>query len=605
MLCCALLVAASPARAQLGGPLPPEPADVLAAAKAASGGAAWDTLSSQHSKVAVFARGVNGQAERWSDITTGRSYVAYSIGPVSGAAGFDGTVAWTQDAAGRSQVETNDVARELAVNAAYRDRLAFWYPERGGARIHYKERTSADGAEFDVIRITPDGGRPFELWVNTQTRLIERLVEREAAATRTETYMDIRDVAGVKIPFRVRASRGDPRSDEVVVVDTMEFNRPLAGVPFAQPPPPAPDFAFPAGTASVDVPFEVHGGHLFVRAMLNGKGPYRLLFDSGGVNVLLPQVAAQIGASPAAADAGPAPAIGVARVDRVDFGGIVLERQAFATIDLGDVMRRVDGVDNVAGVIGYELLKRFPIKLDFERSRAVFYEPSRFVHEGGGAKLPVAFRGTVPHVRAKLDGIGGDFLLDTGSRGSLTLTHTFAADHDLAGRYDAKITAVYGSGTGGVLRGRLARAGALELAGYVIAAPVTSLSLAASGADADLAGNIGYGILRRFNVTFDYPGNAIWLARNANFGEPDVYDRAGAWIERTATGFEVVDVIADGPAAAAGLRAGDMIIGVDGRPWSALTLSALRDELKAAPGRKVRLAIAGRGERVVTLRDLL
>ena len=41
--------------------------------------------------------------------------------------------------------------------------------------------------------------------------------------------MDVRDLAGVKIPFRVRASRGDPRYDELVIVDAMEFNQPNTG----------------------------------------------------------------------------------------------------------------------------------------------------------------------------------------------------------------------------------------------------------------------------------------------------------------------------------------------------------------------------------------
>ena len=296
---CALLLwslVATCAQAQLGGAPPPDPAAILAAAKAASGGAAWDALTTQHSKVNIHSAGLMGTAERWSEFPTGRSSLVYSIGPVTGAAGFDGSVAWSQDTSGQSRVETADAARELAVNAAYRDRLAFWYPERMPARIAYKERASADGADFDVIRITPEGGRPFELWINTQTKLIERLVEREAQETRTETYMDVRDLVGVKIPFRVRASRGDARYDELVIVDAMEFNQPLTGVQFAQPGAPKPDVVFPAGRAFVEVPIEIHNGHLFLKVMLNGKGPFRMLFDSGGINVLLPQALEQIGA---------------------------------------------------------------------------------------------------------------------------------------------------------------------------------------------------------------------------------------------------------------------------------------------------------------------
>jgi hypothetical protein len=104
-----------------------------------------------------------------------------------------------------------DSEAQLAVNAAYRDQLAFWFPARHAATIAYKARSPADGADFDVISVTPKGGREFELWVNVETKMIERLVEHEAIATRTEIYMDWRDVQGVKIPFRVRATRGDPR----------------------------------------------------------------------------------------------------------------------------------------------------------------------------------------------------------------------------------------------------------------------------------------------------------------------------------------------------------------------------------------------------------
>jgi len=112
------------------------------------------------------------------------------------------------------------------------------FPARHEATINYKGRSPADGADFDVVAITPKGGREFELWVNVETKMIERLVEHEAIATRTEIYMDWRDVQGVKIPFRVRASRGDPKADEIVVIEQIEFDGPLAGVTFARPAPP-------------------------------------------------------------------------------------------------------------------------------------------------------------------------------------------------------------------------------------------------------------------------------------------------------------------------------------------------------------------------------
>ena len=287
----ALSLAAAHAGAQVPASRAPDPTALLAAAKAASGGAAWDAMRTQQSTVKLAAANLEGTVQRWSDIATGQSFLRYSIGPLTGAAGFDGKSAWTQDGADAAKVETAAPALELAANAAYRDRLAFWYPDRAKARIAYKERADADGRKFDVVTIVPEGGRPFEFWIGVDSRLIERLVEREAEVTRTEIYSDRRDVQGVKIPFHVRTTRGDPKMDEVVTVQKIEFNAPLTGVAFG-PPAPRPEFAFPAGRASVDVDFEVFSGHTFVRVMLDGRGPFRMLFDAGGANVLAAETAA-------------------------------------------------------------------------------------------------------------------------------------------------------------------------------------------------------------------------------------------------------------------------------------------------------------------------
>jgi len=596
-----VLLLAAGARAQLGGPPPPDPQAVLAQAKGASGGAAWDALRTQHSKLGIVAGPLVGQAERWSELATGRSTVVFTMGPVSGAAGYDAQGPWVQDAAGDTQDEPDPTARELAVNAAYRDRLAFWYPERARARITYKERAEADGAIFDVIRITPDGGRPFELWINTETHLIERLVEREAVAVRTEQYMDMRNVQGVTIPFRVRASRDGGQRDEIVTVDGMTFNEPLPPARLTRPPPPAPDFAFPAGRDAVEVPFEFIDGHVFVHVLLDGKR-VRMLLDSGGNNVLLPNVAAAVRAE---VDGGSG-ALALARVGRMSIGGLVFERQAFVTIDLAAFLRRVEGLDDIGGVLGAELFRRVVVKLDYTRLRATFLDPARYRPSARGTTLPLLAPARTARVEGRVDGIAGVFRVDTGNRGSLTLSQSFAAANGLADRHRG-IEAVNGATVAGPLRATIARTASLTLGDIDIAGPITAIVTSDSGAlaDPDVAGSIGNGILRRFDVVFDLPHRALHLERNAAFAAPDVHDRAGLWVERGERGFEVIDVVDGGPAAAAGLAAGDVIVAVDGTRFTATTLAALRAALRGVPGRKVRLTLADGTARVVTLRDLL
>ena len=277
-------------------------------------------------------------------------------------------------------------------------------------------------------------------------------------------------------------------------------------------------------------------------------------------------------------------------VAHVEIGGVSLEGQPFAAIDLAPLMRRVEG-DDVAGILGYEIVRRLPVRIDYEHDILTLYRPRGFAPPHGAVRIPFTLHGRVPQVRASVDGIEGAFDVDTGSRASLTLSAPFVDGHGLIAKYGATREVIAGAGAGGYARALLARVGKLALQGVDVEAPVTYLSSDARGpfADPALAGNIGYGVLRRFNVTFDYARSALYVEKNSHFAERDLHERAGLWLERGVRGFDVVDVVADSPAQAAGLVVGDVIVAVDGKPAKSMTLADARALLRGAPGTKLRL----------------
>ena len=116
-------------------------------------------------------------------------------------------------------------------------------------------------------------------------------------------------------------------------------------------------------------------------------------------------------------------------------------------------------------------------------------------------------------------------------------------------------------------------------------------------------------MLKRFNVTFDYQKQQIIFEPNANFNKPDTFDRSGMWLNMAGDAFEVMDVVASGPAAQAGLKVGDTIVEIDGRPASQVSLPALRVRFKTdAPGTKVHLTVQSGAEKhevELILKDLV
>jgi hypothetical protein len=590
-----------------------DPQAILARMKAATGGDRWDHLRFRHIVATLSAGGLTGTTQQWDDLGTGRTYGNFKLGPLSGAQGYDGKVLWTQDESGQSRAETTQDAIEGTVSGAYRTTMAFWYPERRPGSVEFVARRPHNGQEDDVLRMSPVGGRPFEVWINTETGFIDQLTEREASETRTETYRDYREVDGVRMPFSLVFSHGDPKYDQVVTVQSVDFGVPIDDARFAQPAPPAADYTFAAGKLSVEVPFSIYNGHIYLPVKIDGKGPFLMLFDSGGANILQPSTALQLGLNVEGALGGGGVGenkqdVGMTKVGRIEVGGIVIRDQVFATLDLEEFASRVEGLDHVAGLVGYELFKRFPVMIDYQHSRAVFYNPDTFKYAGKGVRVPFRFKGHVPEVDGTIDGIAGTFDIDTGSRASIDLAGPFIDKHGLAAKYASKYRVVSGAGVGGRVYSSLARAGTLTLGGVSVNQPVAYLSLQQKGSFADvyLAGNVGYGVLKQFNITFDYPRQQIFFEKNADYGRPDVADRSGMWLERTNAGFEVVDVVAGSAAEEAGIKAGDVIVAIDGKPTSAWQLAGARERLKSAPGTHVRVGIERTKHAIdLKLRDLV
>jgi hypothetical protein len=170
----------------------------------------------------------------------------------------------------------------------------------------------------------------------------------------------------VSIDDRYVTSRGDLTVTYSARTLREHLNSAAFAVPFRK------DYKMPP-TGEVTVPAD---GGLTFQATINGKGPFKTLFDTGAVNFMSESFAHRLGlemdtqgiefgtSSPAKIQAHKA------RVDTLQIGDLVVHDQTFYTASLPED-------DNVPVlVVGYELLRRFAVMM----ITSVKASPSTMVH---------------------------------------------------------------------------------------------------------------------------------------------------------------------------------------------------------------------------------
>lgn len=377
-------------------------------------------------------------------------------------------------------------------------------------------------------------------------------------------------------------------------------------------------FTLPEGRVCADVPFDLQDNRAVFEMLVEGKGPYRFIFDTGANSILDAALARELGV--ALDDIGQTGGAGAGtqatwrtRLKHVAFGGVTGKDADFMALDLSEI-RKAIGFSRLDGLMGREILAAFLVRYDYgARTIAICDSGNAPAEMRSGHKVAIDIgEWAMPELNATLDGRPGRFVIDTGDRSALTLFGPYASANKLRDAYRPRVRTITGRGVGGPIPADVVRAGTFAFGGLSVQGVTTRMPLLTSGAFASdrLAGSIGNGIMRQWNVAFDYSGKAMYLTPNSAQGAAARSDRSGMWLVGHDAGFEVLSVVDDGPAAQSGLSEGDLVTHVDGQPALSLSLIAVRDRLMdAAAGTRVEFTIRRKNETTakmaVVLRDLL
>jgi hypothetical protein len=518
---------------------------------------------------------------------------------------------WVKDQNGKVR-ELVGYEKEKMNQENYFETYAYLFPERGKGSI--KLLGTAENGKYFVVEVTPEGGEPRKLFINSSNYLIDEYQEPADEETATVFLSDYRSVDGIMMPFISHQTTGKPQYDTYIECQQMTINPLLDDTLFIKPREEGKDYRFSTSFGYTKIPFELVSNHIYLKAKVNHSPSLSFLLDTGaGANCLDLSLAEELGIQAVgrveAKGVGGSADASFLKVDSIIVGDLTLLDQNLASIQLSP-LGKFDG-EEIDGILGYDFLNRFVVQIDYANQMLTIWEPDSFNYSGPGEKIPILIETNTPLVTAKIDGEKvADFRIDTGSRSSLDLHAPFVREHQFLKKYPKYVDAPSGFGVGGATKGVIGRIESIQIGNFIIPKPITGFSLADQGAFATTksAGNIGGGILKRFTVIFDYPHDQMILEKNENFDFPDKYSMSGILLVKEKGKIKVYDVLKNSPAEKAKIKVGDQIVAIDDSPATNYSLQQIRDLLSHKEGGKIVLEIERSGEKrkvKLTLKELI
>ncbi len=236
----------------------------------------------------------------------------------------------------------------------------------------------------------------------------------------------------------------------------------------------------------------------------------------------------------------------------------------------------------VHGILGMDILRKHIVQVDFDEGRITFLDGKEDNRSDWGQELPITYnRMGMPQMKLVVGGLQEqDFTIDTGYAGSGALARDgfgrLVAEGNLE-PVDMPIATIAGVAGSRQVRLRRVTAEPFEYQGLIF--------------DEGNANVVGTDFLSRHVITFDFPHDKLYLKKGRAFEKPDEAGMCGVGVIRS-EGRTVVHAVYEGePAAKAGIKAGDVILKLQGKEVSTYAIWEIRDLLRSGHGKEISMTI--------------
>ena len=332
------------------------------------------------------------------------------------------------------------------------------------------------------------------------------------------------------------------------------------------------EFVPPDSKLITKIPFfQLSGGIIILKAQLDGfTDSLNFVLDTGSGGISLDSSTVERLKLPIALS--DKTIRGIAGVKKVSFAynhslqmpGIVVKNLDFH-INNYELLTSVYGV-RIDGIIGYSFLRRYIVHLDFDKRIMEVHTPGRYKYPKGGQLLKPNFS-TLPLLQANVEdskSFLNRFIFDTGAGLCFLLSRDYVDDSSVF-KSKRRFYPTQAEGLGGKKKMEIAVMKSVKIGNYKFKkVPVHIFEDDFNVTNYPILGGLmGNDLLRRFNITLNYPEQSIHIKPNQHFTDSFDYSYTGLGIYLVDGQIKVIDIIEGSPGDKAGFKTEDIIFSIE------------------------------------------
>jgi len=434
------------------------------------------------------------------------------------ARGYDGEIAWQKDFNGRNSKLSGYEKQEI-INNLYLLSYQYLLNKNSDRACEYLQTTGGDDNSYHYINC-------FAKEDDTLTLVFEEDNSRLAYISNTidnlpvnTSFHDYREIEGIIFPFKsITTSPIAPIRTELFTKE-IQFDVTTDSSLFTIHSKILSDFHFPEDSHSVTIPFLFRNGHVLVRLQVNGSKFGWFILDTGASTSFYHKKFVE---GLKLVNLGELPVMGLGgyenlqltKFDSISVGSVTLYEQIAGVLPLDVLAGQIQKKMTFGGLLGYDFFVRFPVLINFKSETITVFNPDKFEIENSQRTIPFHLTMMVPTVKAKVNGVQGDFLIDLGNAFGIIIHQNFGRRLASVGqlKIDSSSSTYLGGVAKGVMGSKISVAN-LMLGDLEIRVSEGLLVDSGSGMIGSryISGNIGTMILENYQILFDYANSRLFL----------------------------------------------------------------------------------------------